>query len=332
MQDSGLAKTDIAEIVMVGGSTRIPKVQELIQEFFNGKELCKTINPDEAVAYGAAVQAAIVSGQGTEEVQNMLLLDVAPLSLGLETAGGIMQVLIPRNTTLPTEKSQDFTTFEDYQDHVEIKVYEGERGTVKDNNYLGSFTMKDIPKALRGAPKIKVTFSIDTNGILEIKAEDVQSKKKNTIKIENEKGRLTQDQLEGMLAEAEQYKGEDEISKGDLIAKQELKVFATRTRKALDDLDAAKVREKDRVHLRKKLDDLEVWLDDKAGLKAGREEFQGKQRELESCMTAIMMRINQGPDFWEQQVAIHEGEKTIAQGGFLLESGLDIRELIEDPQ
>lgn len=332
LQDSGLAKTDIAEIVMVGGSTRIPKVQELIQEFFNGKELCKTINPDEAVAYGAAVQAAIVSGQGTEEVQNMLLLDVAPLSLGLETAGGIMQVLIPRNTTLPTEKSQDFTTFEDYQDHVEIKVYEGERGTVKDNNYLGSFTMKDIPKALRGAPKIKVTFSIDTNGILEIKAEDVQSKKKNTIKIENEKGRLTQDQLEGMLAEAEQYKGEDEISKGDLIAKQELKVFATRTRKALDDLDAAKVREKDRVHLRKKLDDLEVWLDDKAGLKAGREEFQGKQRELESCMTAIMMRINQGPDFWEQQVAIHEGEKTIAQGGFLLESGLDIRELIEDPQ
>merc|ERR1712217_256999 len=158
LADSGLAKSQISEVVMVGGSTRIPKVQQLISECFGGKELCKSINPDEAVAYGAAVQAAIVTGGGTEEVQNMLLLDVTPLSLGLEMHGGVMQKLIERNSTIPTDKSQDFTTAEDYQEDVDIKVYEGERTFVKDNNYLGKFTMKGLPKTLRGVPKIKVTF------------------------------------------------------------------------------------------------------------------------------------------------------------------------------
>merc|ERR1712050_599925 len=157
-------KKQVKEIVMVGGSTRIPKVQEMIKDFFDGKQLCKSINPDEAVAYGAAVQAAIVSGTGTEDVQNMLLLDVAPLSLGIETAGGMMQKLIERNSTVPTEKAQDFTTAEDYQDYVDIGVYEGERAMVKDNNYLGKFTLNGIPKTLRGVPKIKVTFNIDSNG------------------------------------------------------------------------------------------------------------------------------------------------------------------------
>uniref|UniRef100_A0A7S2NUC1 Heat shock protein 70 n=1 Tax=Zooxanthella nutricula TaxID=1333877 RepID=A0A7S2NUC1_9DINO len=332
LEDAKLPKSAIAEIVMVGGSTRIPKVQQLIQEFFDGKQLCKSINPDEAVAYGAAVQAAIVSGQGSEEVQNMLLLDVAPLSLGIETAGGMMQTLIERNTTLPTERSQDFTTYEDYQDYVDIKVYEGERGMVKDNNYLGKFTLKDIPKALRGIPKIKVTFKIDSNGILDILAEDSQSKKTSEIQITNEKGRLSQSQIESMLAEAEKYKGEDDISKGDLVAKEELKAFATRTRKALEEISSDKIRDRDREQLEKKLADLDGWLQDKGGLKAGKEEFEAKQRELEAAMTAIMMRINKGPDFWEQQIAIHEGEKTIAQGGFLLECGVDIRDLIEEPQ
>lgn len=179
LTDSNLTKDKIAEIVMVGGSTRIPKVQQLIMEFFDRKELCLRINPDEAVAYGAAIQAAIVHDQGcTEDVKNMLLLDVAPLSLGIETAGGLMQKLIERNTTIPTNKGQDFTTFEDYQDYVDIQVYEGERAAVADNNYLGKFTLKDIPKALRGIPKIKVTFNIDTNGILEVAAEDIKAKKK----------------------------------------------------------------------------------------------------------------------------------------------------------
>merc|ERR1719321_434348 len=167
----------------------------MIKQFFNGKELCKDINPDEAVAYGAAVQAAIVSGNGSEEVQNMLLLDVAPLSLGIEMSGGMMQKLIERNSTIPTNKSQDFTTFEDYQDYVDIQVYEGERAMVKDNNYLGKFTLKGIPKTLRGVAKIKVTFNIDSNGILEVSAEDTKAGTKENIEITNEKGRLTQSQI-----------------------------------------------------------------------------------------------------------------------------------------
>mmetsp|Transcript_60627 Transcript_60627/g.153720 ORF Transcript_60627/g.153720 Transcript_60627/m.153720 type:complete len:528 (-) Transcript_60627:114-1697(-) len=172
LADSGFSKSMIKEIVMVGGSTRIPKVQQLISDFFNGKTLCKDINPDEAVAYGAAVQAAIVSGAGTDDVQNMLLLDVAPLSLGIEMSGGMMEKLIERNSTIPTNKSKDFTTAEDYQDHVDINVYEGERAMVKDNNYLGKFTLKGLPKTLRGVPKIKVPFNIDSNGILTIEAVD----------------------------------------------------------------------------------------------------------------------------------------------------------------
>merc|ERR550532_1298996 len=204
------------------------------------------INPDEAVAYGAAVQAAIVSGTGTEEVQNMLLLDVAPLSLGIETAGGMMQTLIERNTTIPTNKSQDFTTFEDYQDYVDIQVYEGERASVKDNNYLGKFTLNGIPKTLRGVPKIKVTFKIDTNGILEVAAEDTRAGVKSAIQITNEKGRLSQSQIEKMLEEAEKYKGEDDITRGDMVAKEALRAYMSRVRKALEDIDAAKIQQKDR--------------------------------------------------------------------------------------
>ncbi|CAK9115986.1 unnamed protein product [Durusdinium trenchii] len=252
LKDSNLPQKAISDIVMVGGSTRIPKVQELIKAFFHGKELCKSINPDEAVAYGAAVQAAIVSGHGSEEVQNMLLLDVAPLSLGIETAGGMMQVLIERNSTVPTSKSQDFTTFEDYQDHVDISVYEGERAMVKDNNFLGKFTLKDIPKSLRGVPKIQVTFTIDTNGILQVSAEDAKSNKKSEIQIANEKGRLTQNDIQKMLQEAEKYKGEDEISKGDMLAKEELKVYFQRFDKGIQDLDASKLQEQDRERLEKK--------------------------------------------------------------------------------
>mmetsp|Transcript_85305 Transcript_85305/g.236365 ORF Transcript_85305/g.236365 Transcript_85305/m.236365 type:complete len:681 (+) Transcript_85305:232-2274(+) len=331
LADSGFSKSKISEVVMVGGSTRIPKVQQLIQAFFNGKELCKDINPDEAVAYGAAVQAAIVSGAGTEEVQNMLLLDVAPLSLGIEMAGGMMQKLIERNSTIPTNKSQDFTTAEDYQDYVDIQVYEGERAMVKDNNYLGKFTLGNIPKTLRGVPKIKVTFNIDSNGILEVTAEDMKSHQKSQIHITNEKGRLTQTQIEAMLEEAEKYKDEDELARGEMIAKEALRVYMTRTRKALEDIDESKIMKRDRERLEAKLEEVQEWIE-KRSAKAGKEDFEARQKELESAMNAIMLRINRAhTDFWEQQVNLAEGEKTIENGGFFLESGLDIRELIEDP-
>merc|ERR1712187_391537 len=237
LSDSNFPKSKISEVVLVGGSTRIPKVQEMISAFFNGKALCKDINPDEAVAYGAAVQAAIVSGADTEDVQNMLLLDVAPLSLGIEMQGGMMQKLIERNSTIPTNKSQDFTTAEDYQDYVDIQVYDGERAMVKDNNYLGKFTLNGIPKTLRGVPKIKVTFNIDSNGILEVTAEDTKTHQKGTIEIVNEKGRLTQSQIEAMLEEAEKYKDEDDLARGEMIAKEALRVYMNRTRQALEDFD-----------------------------------------------------------------------------------------------
>mmetsp|Transcript_54693 Transcript_54693/g.127944 ORF Transcript_54693/g.127944 Transcript_54693/m.127944 type:complete len:664 (-) Transcript_54693:39-2030(-) len=331
LQDSGLPKSKIQEVVMVGGSTRIPKVQQLISEYFNGKELCKSINPDEAVAYGAAVQAAIVSGTGDADVSNMLLLDVAPLSLGIETAGGMMQKLIERNSTIPTNKSQDFTTTEDYQDYVEIKVYEGERAMVKDNNYLGKFTLLGLPRVLRGVPKIQVTFTIDSNGILEVAAEDVKSHNKSKIQIENEKGRLSQAAIEKMLAEADKHKGEDSLAQGEIIAKEALKAYMARTYKALDDIDSEKILQRDRDRLLTKLGGVETWL--KFGsAKAQKEDYENKQKELEAAMNTIMMRINRTEtDFWERRVKLPEGEKTIEEGGFFLDTGMDIRELIEDP-
>eukprot|EP00406_Dinophysis_acuminata_P036667 CAMPEP_0179374990 /NCGR_PEP_ID=MMETSP0797-20121207/87580_1 /TAXON_ID=47934 /ORGANISM="Dinophysis acuminata, Strain DAEP01" /LENGTH=673 /DNA_ID=CAMNT_0021090999 /DNA_START=10 /DNA_END=2032 /DNA_ORIENTATION=- len=333
LDDSHLTKKQIGDIVMVGGSTRIPKVQELIKEYFEGKQLNKSINPDEAVAYGAAVQAAIVSGSGNEDVQNMLLLDVAPLSLGIETAGGVMQKLIERNSTVPTEKSQDFTTFEDYQDYVDIQVYEGERSLVKDNNYLGKFTMKSIPKALRGIPKIRVTFKIDTNGILHVAAEDTKSQTKSEIEITNEKGRLSQREIEKMLEEAEKYKGEDEISKGDLAAKKELKVYMGRARKALEDIDQSKIQKKDRERLEGKLEEADKWLESAGGMKAVKQDVEAMQKQLEAAMNTIMMKINQtGSNFWDEQLAIPDNEKTVANGGFLLECGVDIRDLLLEPQ
>lgn len=331
LTDSNMPKSKIAEVVLVGGSTRIPKVQELIQAFFNGKELCKAINPDEAVAYGAAVQAAIVSGSGSEEVQNMLLLDVAPLSLGIETAGGMMQKLIERNSTIPTNKSQDFTTAEDYQDYVDINVYEGERAMVKDNNYLGKFTLKGLPKTLRGVPKIKVTFNIDSNGILEVTAEDTKTHNRSQIHITNEKGRLTQAQIERMLEEAEMHKEEDELTRVEMRAKEALQVYMNRVRKALQDIDEAKILKRDREKLEEKLEEVDTWLAYSAG-KASKDEIESRQRMLESAMNAIMLRINSADaDFWEQKASLAEGQRTIEEGGFFLASGLDLRDLIEDP-
>ena len=287
LEDGSMSKKDVDEIVLVGGSTRIPKVQQLIKEFFNGKEPSKGVNPDEAVAYGAAVQACILSGADCGE-KGIVLLDVNPLSMGIETVGGVMSTIISRNTVVPTKKQQIFSTAADNQESVTIKVYEGERPMTKDNHLLGSFDLTGIPPAARGVPQLEVTFQIDANGILEVTAQDKGTQKKHSITITNDNNRLTPEEIQKMIDEAEQFAEDDKLVKEHTEAKNELEQYAFSLKRQVDEL---KIQDDDKEAIINIVEEKLEWLNDNQ--EASTEEFKEAKKAIEEVAQPIIAKMYQ---------------------------------------